>query len=202
MKSYEEEYFKVFDVPGHQHHLKFKATADTGRRRYSFTKLNADDGPICFRSSSDSGLSFTKSDFLLHGFFPVVSKKVAKEVMSYDINGFQLFPTELVSDNGEKNEDFFFFNAYQKLDCIDFRESEIFSYSPEDCSHEVQTYKLKVEVLDAIPIEHRLIIRPEKVAGGGLLLHENIVSRIKNYVDKEKYRFFKLSEYELGDRYR
>lgn len=202
MKSYEQEYFKVFDVPEHQHHLQLKATADTGRRRYSFTKLNTDDGPISFHCSSDSGLPFTKSDFVLHGFFPVVSKKVVKELMSYDINGFQLFPAVLVEDNCEEHEDYFFFNAYQQQDCIDFRESEILGYSPEDSRHEIQRYKLKVEVLDAIPIERRLIIRPEKVAGGGLLLHENIVARIKNYVDKEKYRFFKLSEYELGDRYR
>ena len=107
----------------------------------------------------------------------------------------------LIDDDGKWHGDFLFFNSYESLDCIDFENSETLDYSPDDNKHEVIKYKFKNEVLDTIPLEKRLIIRPEKVSGGGLLIHENVVSEIINYVNDEEFRFFKLSEYKLGDKY-
>ncbi|WP_345869102.1 imm11 family protein [Shewanella algae] len=122
-------------------------------------------------------------------------------IMPYSINGFQLFPTVLIGDDEKQHEDFFFFNAYDKLDCIDFNSSDIHDYSSEDSIHEVIRYKLKNEVLDTIPLENRLIIRPSKVAGGGLFIHETLVTQLIKYVDPSAFKFFRLSEYTLGDKY-
>ena len=77
-----------------------------------------------------------------------------------------MFPAVLIGDDEKWHEDFFFFNAYENLDCIDFERSEILDYFPDDSRHEVIKYKFKNEVLDANPQENRLIIRPHKVAGG------------------------------------
>ena len=57
-------------------------------------------------------------------------------------------------------------------------------------------------MLDAIPQENRLIIRPHKVEGGGLLIHESIVNKINKYVKDSEFKFFKLSDYKLGDKYK
>ena len=107
----------------------------------------------------------------------------------------------LIGDDEKWHEDFFFFNAYGALDCIDFDSSDILDYSPEDSRHEVIRYEFKNEVLDAIPLENRLIVRPSKVAGGGLLIHESIVTKLSRYVDSNTFKFFRLSEYKLGDKY-
>lgn len=201
MNSHEEEYYRVFEVPFRENRLRLKASLETGRRRYSFTKLDFGDGPIFFTHADKGDMPFTGSDFLLHGFFPVVSKTLADALMAYNINGFQLFPAVLVDDNELWHKDFFFFNAYEKLDCIDFELSEVLDYSPQDKMHEVIRYKLKHQVLDAIPLENRLIVRPDKVAGGGLFIHESIVNELVKYVDTSAFIFFKLSEYKLGDKY-
>ncbi|MCG9597695.1 hypothetical protein L1D15_13295 [Vibrio sp. Isolate25] len=201
MSNYEQQYYKVFEVPFRETYLHLKASQDTGRRRYSFTKLDFGDGPIFFTNADKGEMPFIVSDFLLHGFFPVVSKKIAEMITPYDINGFQLFPAVLIGDDEKWHEDFFFFNAYGNLDCIDFDSSEILDYSPEDSRHEVIRYKFKNEVLDAIPLENRLIVRPSKVAGGGLLIHESIVTKLSKYVDPKAFKFFRLSEYKLGDKY-
>ncbi|GAB1150670.1 MAG: hypothetical protein WStaPseu_07910 [Shewanella algae] len=201
MNNYEEQYYKVFEVPFRETYLHLKASLDTGRRRYSFTKLDAIDGPIFFTNADKGEMPFIVSDFLLHSFFPVVSRKIADMIMPYSINGFQLFPTVLIGDDEKQHEDFFFFNAYDKLDCIDFNSSDIHDYSSEDSIHEVIRYKLKNEVLDTIPLENRLIIRPSKVAGGGLFIHETLVTQLIKYVDPSAFKFFRLSEYTLGDKY-
>ncbi|MGF1724783.1 imm11 family protein [Photobacterium nomapromontoriensis] len=202
MNNYEEQYYRVFEVPFRETYLHLKASLDTGRRRYSFTKLDFGDGPIFFINADKGEMPFIVSDFILHGFFPVVSKKIADKLMSLNINNFQLFPAVLIDDDEQWHEEFFFFNAYENLDCIDFKRSEILDYSPDDSRHEVIQYKFKNEVLDSIQLENRLIIRPEKVAGGGLLIHEKIVNKIINYVNENEFKFFKLSEYKLGDEYK
>lgn len=202
MKNYEEQYYKVFEIPFRDTYLHLKASLDTGRRRYSFTKLDFGDGPIFFTNAEKGDTPFIVSDFNLHSFFPVVSKEIADKLLPLNINGFQLFPAVLIGDDEEWHEDFFFFNAYENLDCIDFERSEILDYSPDDSRHEVIKYKFKNEVLDAIPQENRLIIRPHKVAGGGLLIHESIVNKINKYVKDSEFKFFKLSDYKLGDKYK
>ena len=201
MNNYEEQYYKVFEIPYRDTFLHLKASLDTGRRRYTFTKLDFGDGPIFFSNADKGEMPFIVSDFILHSFFPVVSKKIAEKLVPFDINGFQLFPAVLIGDDDEWYEDFFFFNVYESLDCIDFERSEILVYSPEDTRHEIIRYKFKNEVLDAIPLENRLIIRPKKVAGGGLLIHESIVKKISKDINDDEFKFFKLSDYKLGDKY-
>ncbi|MGX2954602.1 hypothetical protein ACWAU3_18765 [Shewanella sp. JL219SE-S6] len=108
MNNYEEQYYKVFEVPFRETYLHLKASLDTGRRRYSFTKLDTIDGPIFFTNADKGEMPFIVSDFLLHSFFPVVSKKIADMIMPYRINGFQLFPTVLIGDDEKRHEDFSF----------------------------------------------------------------------------------------------
>ncbi|MER2497039.1 hypothetical protein ABS858_13155 [Vibrio neptunius] len=40
MQNYEQQYYKVFEVPCRKTYLRLKASQDTGRRRYSFTQLD------------------------------------------------------------------------------------------------------------------------------------------------------------------
>ena len=202
MKNYEEQYYRVFEVPFRDTYLHLKASLDTGRRRYSFTKLDFDDGPIFFTNAEKGDMPFIVSDFNLHSFFPVVSKEIADKLLPLNINGFQLFPAVLIGDDEEWHEDFFFFNAYEKLDFIDFENSNIRDFEPDDTMHEVLRYKFKDEVLKAIPLEKRLIIRPKNVFGGGIFIHESIMSKIEKYIDPNSFRFFRMSDYKLGDEYK
>ena len=75
MNIYEEQYYKVFEVPFRETSLHLKASLDAGRRRYSFTKLEFCDGPIFLIIKNKGDMPFIISDFLLHGFFSLVSKK-------------------------------------------------------------------------------------------------------------------------------
>ena len=202
MNSYEEQYYRVFEVPFRDTYLHLKASLDTGRRRYSFTKLDFGDGPIFFTNAEKGDRPFIVSDFNLHSFFPVVSKEIADKLLPLNINGFQLFPAVLIGDDEEWHEDFFFFNAYEKLDFIDFENSNIRDFEPDDTMHEVLRYKFKDEVLKAILLEKRLIIRPKNVFGGGIFIHESIVSKIEKYIDPNSFRFFRMSDYKLGDEYK
>ncbi|WP_157634029.1 hypothetical protein [Vibrio neptunius] len=52
-------------------------------------------------------------------------------------------------------------------------------------------------MLDAIPEEHRLMIKLAGVTGGALLFHQNIVNALATF-NIEAFQFFKLSDYRKG----
>ncbi|MBN3492238.1 imm11 family protein [Vibrio neptunius] len=202
MKNYEEQYFQVFDAPFNDAVFSLKPSLETGRRRYTFTKLDFGDGPITFVNSDKGDIPFVLSNFFLHGFFPIVSKEIADVIKGYDIDGFQLFPTVLIDDDDKWHEDFFFFNLYQELDFVDFENSEIQDFEPGDTRYDVVRYKFKDDVLNAIPLEERLIIRPKNVWGRGVFIHESIVSKIEKSIDQSSFRFLRMSDYKLGDEFK
>ena len=202
MKSYEEQYFQVFNTPFQDDNFFLKASLETGRRRYSFTKLDFGDGSITFENADKGDVPFEISNFYLHGLFPIVSKEIADVIKDFDITGFQLFPTVLIDDDGRWHEDFLFFNLYEELDFVDFEKSKILKYDPNKTRHNVVRYKFKDDVLNAIPLEKRLIIRCKNVWGRGVFLHESIVSKIEKYIDPNSFRFFRMSDYKLGDEYK
>ena len=61
----------------------------------------------------------------------------------------------------------------------------------------VLQYQLDDSVLDAIPEEHRLMIKLAGVTGGALLFHQNIVNALATF-NIEAFQFFKLSDYRKG----
>ncbi|MGF1742805.1 hypothetical protein L4C34_17345 [Vibrio profundum] len=133
--------------------------------------------------------------------FPVVSKDIAQELEGYAIDGFQLFPSIIVGDDGTWHEDFYFFNIYERLDCIDFEKSQIRNYKPDSPMHTVLRFKLDSDVLDSIEEESRLIINAEDVMSGALLVHERIVRHFNKF-DIDAFLLYKLSDYEYGMEYR
>ncbi|CAM3220030.1 DUF1629 domain-containing protein [Vibrio neptunius] len=201
MKNYEQEYFILKRVPYREKFLSLRATLDTGRRNHTYERLDYGDGPVFFENGFKGEVPFYLTDGQFDGIYPVVSLKVASVIREYNIDGFQLFPAVIIGDDGKWHEEFYFFNFYAPLDCVDFENSDVDEYEPNARYNEVISYKLRSDVLDGIPEENRLIIKLARVEGGALIFHQKIVNALARF-DVEAFQFFKLSEYELGMEYR
>ncbi|MCE9783951.1 hypothetical protein LZ637_11175 [Shewanella algae] len=103
----------------------------------------------------------------------------------------------IIDDDDHWHEDFYFFNFYRDIDCVDFQKSTVSNYSPAKKNNTVLQYKLDASVLDAIPEENRLMIKLAGVTGGALLFHEKIVKALTKF-NIEAFQFFKLSDYRKG----
>ena len=197
MTNYSDTYYLLKGVPFQEKFLELRATRDTGRRNHTFEKLDYGDGPTFFDNAFKGEVPFHLSDAQLDGIYPVVSEKIASVVKDFDIDGFQLFPAVIVGDNGEWHEEFYFFNFYHSLDCVDFQKSKVRNYSSTKRNNTIVQYELRVDVLDGIPEEKRLMIKLAGVTGGALLFHERIVKALTKF-NIETFQFFKLSDYRKG----
>ncbi|MFM2593531.1 DUF1629 domain-containing protein [Vibrio harveyi] len=197
MKNYEQEYYLLKRVPFREKFLSLRATLDTGRRNHTYERLDYGDGPVFFENGYKGEIPFYLTNVQMDSIYPVVSEDIAGVVNQYKTHGLQLFPAVIIGDDGKWHEEFYFFNFYDALDCVDFENSDVDEYEPNAKHNEVITYKLLSSVLDNIPEENRLIIKLARVEGGAIIIHDKVVKALAKF-NIETFQFFKLSEYKLG----
>ncbi|WP_412522166.1 imm11 family protein [Shewanella algae] len=197
MRQYEEQYYILKRVEFREIFLSLRATENTGARNHTYEKLDYGDGPVLFENGYKGEIPFHLTNAQMDSIYPVVSEDVASAVKGYHTEGFQLFPAVIIDDDDHWHEDFYFFNFYRDIDCVDFQKSTVRNYSPAKKNNTVLQYKLDASVLDAIPEENRLMIKLAGVTGGALLFHEKIVKALTKF-NIEAFHFFKLSDYRKG----
>ena len=193
MKKYEEQYYILKRVESRERFLSLRATENTGSRNHTYEKLDYGDGPVFFENGYKGEIPFHLTNAQMDSIYPVVSEDVASVVNQYDTHGLQLFPAVIIGDDGKWHEEFYFFNFYRDIDCVDFQNSVVRNYSPAKRNNTILQYQLDKSVLDAIPEENRLMIKLAGVTGGALLFHEKVVKALAKF-NIEAFQFFKLSD--------
>ena len=202
MNKFEDEYYFLIDTPFRESFLELVGIKGAGDRFYETDQLDYGDGPVFFGQAFKEDMPFKLGSVQMDGGAPIVSKDIAEVIDQYTIAGFQLFPSIIVDDNGEWHEDFYYFNSYGRLDCVDFKKSEIPRYNPNArLGQRITKYKLRADVLDNIEEEKRLIIMLDKVLGPSLLVHQKLVDKLAQF-NIEAFTFYRVSEYELGMQYK
>ncbi|MGF1743316.1 hypothetical protein L4C34_20180 [Vibrio profundum] len=202
MNTFEDEYYFLIDTPFRKSFLELVGIKGAGDRFYEWAQLDYGDGPLFFGQAFKEAMPFKLSNVQMDGGVPVVCKKIAEVIDQYNIDGFQLFPSIIVDDNGEWHEDFYYFNCYEELDCVDFKKSEVEDYEPDSLmGHVVLKFKLRADVLEAIEEEKRMVIMLGNVLGPSLLVHKKLVDQLAQF-NIEAFTFYKASEYERGIQYK
>ena len=197
MRKYEEQYYILKRVEFRERFLSLRATENTGARNHTYEKLDYGDGPVFFENGYKGEIPFHLTSAQMDSIYPVVSEDVASVVNQYDTHGLQLFPAVIIGDDGKSHEEFYFFNFYRDIDCVDFQNSVVRNYSPAKRNNTILQYQLDESVLNAIPEENRLMMKLAGVTGGALLFHEKIVKALTKF-NIEAFQFFKLSDYRKG----
>ena len=207
MANYNEQYYILFgDTSNGPSHLRpLQKTAD---RDYEYMQLNRSGGPAFFENAFDeedkkTGEKHPILDVMDAAGWFLFSNRLYQKMVTFDIQGMQLFPAVFIGDDKHFHEDYVLTNFYEKLDCLDVEESTIESTSESRgrVSHEVEKVRLSSKILDKIPEEHRLIFKIAKVDDAHIIIHQ----RIKDIIEKENAtgaKFFRVDEYTEGDEYR
>lgn len=204
MKAYEEQYHIVRNVYN-EDTVYLKPKKQSGTRKYKNSQLAFGEAPLLFEASSDKGFThgdrkLVLGDAHMEGVYPIVSQKVYDLLKHFDINHFQLYPTTIFESSGNYIENYYFFNIYERLDCVDFEISGLINYRKGALRHTVSKFILKSEVLDEIEEENRLILHPNKVLTAPIIVHEKVVNIFKN-LNIKTVQFISLSDYALGSEF-
>ena len=204
MKPYEEQYYIVRNVYN-EDTVYLKPTKQTGKRKYKNSQLVFGEEPLIFEESFDKafhqkGKQPVFGDAHMDGIYPIVSQKVYDLLKHLNVNNFQLYPAIIMDPNGNYIENYYFFNIYDRLNCVDFDKSELINYKKEALRHTVRKFIIKSEVLDPIEEENRFILHPHKVFTAPMIVHKDIVN-IFNKLKIKTIRFLPLSDYALGSEF-
>ncbi|MGF1743057.1 hypothetical protein L4C34_18725, partial [Vibrio profundum] len=182
MNTFEDEYYLLIDTPFRENFLELVGIKGAGARFYETDQLDYGDGPIFFGQVFKEDMPFKLSNVQMDSGNPVVSKEIADVIAKYNIDGFQLFPAIIVDENDKWYEDFYYFNVYERLDCVDFENSEVDDYDPDSIiGQEVIKFKLRADVLENIEEERRLIVMLDEVVEAPLLVHQKLVDQLVQF---------------------
>jgi len=197
MSNYEDQYYLVDEVYDDDT-LYLKPKKKTANRDYEYTKMIYGDEPLFFENSyKDRDVNEGKERPIktahMDGNFLIVDDAIYREMKSFTIDNFQLYPAVVVDDKEAYHENFWFFNIYANSDYLDIDQCQIDDYDEDDKKHSIERYSLNEKLLDGILEERRLIFRPMRSDIGHTIVHQRIVD-IFEELGVNNIKFYKLSE--------
>jgi len=126
---------------------------------------------------------------------------IRDKIKQFYIDYFQLYPSVIIDDEGQYHEDFWFFNIYKELYCLDYDKCIIDEYEPGVDDHDIEKYYLSDTILDAIPEEKRLIFRPKNTDMGYTFVHQKIADIFQAH-GVDTLNLVKVPEWEAGKQFR
>ncbi|MFL7033873.1 imm11 family protein [Vibrio lentus] len=208
MNIYDESYYLIFpDYEFEDYDNDLTPTSYTANTHWKFEKLSFGIKPLTFVSDNDN-LDYLQQDYTIAFSVPnfVVTNKL-KELLEGGLYGSQFFPAIIQDEQNNAVEGVWALNTFDDLDCVDLKRSQF--YMPGDGSKEIDgfsikpdmdNYRLREDVLDAIPENERLIFQLGNTSRGKIFFHQKVVDIFKKH-DVKGIKFFKVSEFEYGDQH-
>ncbi|WP_425628069.1 imm11 family protein [Vibrio neptunius] len=208
LNIYDESYYIIFpDDDFEEYDNDLTPTQYTANTHWYFEKLNFGIKPLTFVADNED-LDFLQQDYAIAFNVPnfIVTTKL-KELLEDGLYGSQFFPAIIQDESNNAVEGLWALNTFQRLDCIDLKRSQYFM--PGDGTTEIDgfaikpdmdNYRFREDVFDAIPEDERLIFQVGNTTTGEIFVHQKVVDIFKKY-DVKGIRFFKASEYHVGDEF-
>lgn len=209
MNKYNEQYY-IAEMPFGEEQLFIKPDRKTAERGYHYKRVPIGEAPFFFLNSNrecdiENGCKWPVTDILIDGSDLLVGGKIREELMKYDIDGMQLYPSVYMDDDNNWHENFWFLNFFKKYHYWDKNESVVRIDEDEEVDEDedvsVRRYSLDEQKLDEIPEESRLMFKMGGATVAYIFVHQKIVDFIVNN-NYKGVRFFKVSEFKEGIQYR
>ena len=204
MSKYNDQYYIVFKNYN-DNTLYLSALQKSADRDYGFYKLDINDEPLYFENAykeddKKNGLKHSLSSTHMNMNYVIVNNELREKLKDFDIEHTQLYPSVIIDDDDKRNERYWLINIYERLECLDFDKSDIEDYDPADRKHEFNRFCFSDSLMDQIPEEKRLMIRPYKDDMGYTFFHQKVVDIFLEY-GVTNLRFIKVSDWEAGDEF-
>jgi hypothetical protein len=204
MNKYNEDYYIVFDNYN-ENTLYLSALPKTFNRNYEYTKMQFGQEPLFFNNAYKekdqiAGKKRPIKNAHLNLNFILVDEKIKESINNSENKNFQLYPAVILSDDNQHHDNFWFFNIFNELDCLDISKCLIDDYDEDDDEHDIEKYYLDYEKMAKIPEDERLIFIPKKTNIGHTFLHQKIVD-VFNKHKVDTLKFIKVSEWEMGKQF-
>jgi len=182
LKTYDDEYYIVFELSD-EFGLYLQGLERSENCNPGVEFIPPSGEPLYFENSyKEDGLADGVSRPILKAHMNVndiiLHNDIREKIKDFNMAGVQFYPATIIGDDGGYHDEYWYVNVYNRLDCLDFNRSEIVEYDLSETHHFFMRYSLSSNVLDAIPEEKRLIIKPGKTDMGFTFVHRKIAEII------------------------
>jgi hypothetical protein len=178
MSSYDDDYFFILkdDNPRLP---SLKPDTNTAERRYDVEPPAMGSAPLIFSNAWKDenlrdGLKDDVADILFEGANFMVRDHIRERLLAADLPGLTIHPAIYIDDAGNWHEDFWFLTFHRELDCWDRDQS---NFMPGTSSRAmVFDYSLSSTILDAIPLQRRLLFQMGGTLESRVLCHQSLAA--------------------------
>ena len=189
MPNYEDDYYFIRKAED-DHLPSLTANEETVERGYTHQSQPAGSAPLVFFNGAKDydkrmGIKPIKDlpDILFNGSFLVVRTHVRDELIRLNVPSLHTHPAIFIGDDDKWHEDFWFLAFFQRFDCWDRERSEHEEEALELGGfkmHSMYTYSLNSELLDSVPLAHRLFFQMGGTLDAFMVCHKSIASLFRS----------------------
>ncbi|MET3130293.1 hypothetical protein AAKU55_000546 [Oxalobacteraceae bacterium GrIS 1.11] len=185
MSKYNQQYYFIRSADNDSN-PDLTPDTNTEDRRFSFEKQPMGSPPLVFFNGAKEyqqkmGIPSVKipPEILFDGTNMLVPSRIRKILLKLDIPHLHMHPAIYIHDDGKWYEDYWYMAFSERFDCWDRKTS---NYEQDDPPirlggfelYQIYTYSLNDELLDAIPLEQRLLFKIGETLDAFIVCHESL----------------------------
>ena len=189
MQNYDEDYYFIRKEDDDRL-PSVTATEDTVERGYTYQPQPVGSAPLMFFNGAKDydkrmGIKPLKElpDILFNGNFLLVRTHIRDQLIQLDVPSLHIHPAIFIGDDDKWHEDYWFLAFSERFDCWDRERSE---YEEEALElggfkmHSMYSYSLNSELLDSVPLAHRLLFQMGGTQDAFVVCHRSIASLFRS----------------------
>ncbi|MBB3222023.1 hypothetical protein [Pseudoduganella umbonata] len=179
MSKYNDEYVFILKNEDDLRLPSLKADITTSQRQYDVEPVPTDSSPYVFfngwrEENIRDGSKDHVANILFEGANFMVRDHIRELLLQRELPGLTMHPSIYLDDAGNRHEGFWFLTFKSELDCWDRDRS---TFMPGTSTRDmVFNYSLSAEVLNAIPLQQRLLFQMGGTLESPVLCHRSLAA--------------------------
>ncbi|QYF95419.1 hypothetical protein KY495_09835 [Massilia sp. PAMC28688] len=184
MTKYNKDYgflTKNNDVEGYP---TLKPDTNTADRRYQHKPLARGSAPLIFSNGhaehfAKNGIQEKEASVLFDGATFIVGDHIRMALLPLELPTINIHPAVYVDATGQWHEDYWYVAFDDHISCVDRAKSHFMPADENDDDLTMVKYSLDEKVLDAIPLQERLLFRIGGTDTGMVVCHHSLFKLFK-----------------------
>jgi hypothetical protein len=182
MQHDDQDYFFIRPDDDNARLPYLRPDADTSMRRFRDKAQLAGSAALIFSNAlkqdfRNAGIEDDVADILFEGSNFVVRGHIRERLQQYAIPNMYVHPSTYIDDRGQRHDDYWFVGLTSRFDCWDRTKS---TYAPQPLEigdqafFDMYTYSLNRQLLEATPLENRLLFQMGATQDAMIACHRSI----------------------------
>jgi len=185
MSNYDLDYFFLRQPKGNEKLPFLIPDASTEDRKFRSNRQPLGSPPLFFHNAwraevKKRGVHTIVPPVLFSGADIIIATEIRNKLLALELSGLSLHPAVYVDDQDIWHEDYWFVTFTEELDCWD-RATSYFEEEVEPVTvggetlYQVYEYRLDAKILDAVPLERRLLFKMGGTLKGMVVCHKSLI---------------------------